>query len=105
MSLFEFVSNARFLVDTDGNKTAVLLDYAAWEELLTLLEHIEDTEEISRSHASGEEQVPWEQAKAELYTDDRPQRPFGLCAGEFDVPDDFDSPLPEEVLKEFKGTK
>ena len=22
-------------------------------------------------------------------------RPFGLCAGEFQVPDDFDAPLPE----------
>jgi prevent-host-death family protein len=25
-------------------------------------------------------------------------RPFGLCAGEFQVPDDFDAPLPEEIL-------
>jgi len=24
------------------------------------------------------------------------QRPYGLCAGEFLVPDDFDSPLPED---------
>ena len=30
-------------------------------------------------------------------------RPFGLCAGEFTVPDDFDSPLPEEVLRGFEG--
>ena len=25
-------------------------------------------------------------------------RPFGLCADEFAVPDDFDSPLPDEIL-------
>ncbi|HLO51400.1 MAG TPA: type II toxin-antitoxin system Phd/YefM family antitoxin [Kamptonema sp.] len=25
-------------------------------------------------------------------------RPFGLCAGEFTVPDDFDDPLPEDIL-------
>jgi antitoxin (DNA-binding transcriptional repressor) of toxin-antitoxin stability system len=31
------------------------------------------------------------------------QRPFGLCAGEFIVPDDFDAPLPEEVLAEFES--
>ena len=31
------------------------------------------------------------------------QRPYGLCAGEFSVPDDFDAPLPESVLKEFEG--
>lgn len=30
-------------------------------------------------------------------------RPFGLCAGEFTVPDDFDSPLPEEILRGFEG--
>lgn len=30
-------------------------------------------------------------------------RPFGLCAGEFSVPDDFDAPLPAEVLSEFEG--
>ncbi|HLK59075.1 MAG TPA: hypothetical protein VKU00_21115 [Chthonomonadaceae bacterium] len=30
-------------------------------------------------------------------------RPFGLCAGEFTVPSDFDAPLPEEILREFEG--
>ena len=30
-------------------------------------------------------------------------RPFGLCAGEFTVPDDFDEPLPEEILRAFEG--
>lgn len=30
-------------------------------------------------------------------------RPFGLCSGEFSVPDDFDAPLPEAILQEFEG--
>jgi len=30
-------------------------------------------------------------------------RPFGLCAGEFVVPDDFDDPLPEEILNSFEN--
>ncbi|OAI55118.1 prevent-host-death protein [Planctomycetaceae bacterium SCGC AG-212-F19] len=30
-------------------------------------------------------------------------RPFGLCAGQFTVPADFDGPLPEEIVKEFEG--
>lgn len=30
-------------------------------------------------------------------------RPFGLCAGAFTVPDDFDAPLPEEILRAFEG--
>lgn len=30
-------------------------------------------------------------------------RPFGLCAGEFTVPEDFDAPLPEEILNAFES--
>ena len=30
-------------------------------------------------------------------------RPAGLCAGEFVVPDDFDAPLPENVLSDFES--
>ncbi|MGF1601632.1 MAG: type II toxin-antitoxin system Phd/YefM family antitoxin [Thermosynechococcaceae cyanobacterium] len=30
-------------------------------------------------------------------------RPFGLCAGEFTIPDDFDDPLPEDLLNAFEG--
>lgn len=30
-------------------------------------------------------------------------RPFGLCAGEFTVPDDFDAPLLEDLLNAFEG--
>ena len=28
---------------------------------------------------------------------------FGLCAGEFTVPGDFDAPLPEDILNAFEG--
>lgn len=30
-------------------------------------------------------------------------RVFGIDAGVFTVPDDFDDPLPEEILKAFEG--
>ena len=29
-------------------------------------------------------------------------RPYALCAGEFTVPQNFDEPLPEEILKDFE---
>ena len=32
----------------------------------------------------------------------RTVRPFGLCKGEFTVPDDFDAPLPEGLLDSFE---
>jgi antitoxin (DNA-binding transcriptional repressor) of toxin-antitoxin stability system len=31
-------------------------------------------------------------------------RPFGLCSGEFIVPEDFDAPLPAEVIADFDPT-
>ena len=30
-------------------------------------------------------------------------RPFGLAAGTFTVPDDFDSPLPPDLVREFEA--
>jgi antitoxin (DNA-binding transcriptional repressor) of toxin-antitoxin stability system len=30
-------------------------------------------------------------------------RPYGLCAGEFSTPDDFDAPLPDDILDAFEG--
>lgn len=47
-----------------------------------------------------------EQAIAELrpISSSKQLRPFGLCAGEFIVPEDFDAPLPEDVLNAFEGT-
>jgi len=31
-------------------------------------------------------------------------RPYALCAGQFVVPDDFDRPLPDDILSAFEGT-
>ena len=30
-------------------------------------------------------------------------RPYGLAAGEFVVPEDFDAPLPENIIADFEG--
>jgi antitoxin (DNA-binding transcriptional repressor) of toxin-antitoxin stability system len=35
-------------------------------------------------------------------TSSKQLRPFALCAGEFTVPDDFDAPLPEDILSTFE---
>jgi prevent-host-death family protein len=41
---------------------------------------------------------------AKLVPLDRPRaREFGIDQGVFDVPDDFDAPLPEEVLRSFES--
>jgi hypothetical protein len=31
------------------------------------------------------------------------KRPIGLARGEFSVPDDFDAPLPDDILDAFEG--
>jgi len=36
-------------------------------------------------------------------TGEKPVRPFGLCAGQFVVPDNFDAPLSEQILQDFEG--
>jgi prevent-host-death family protein len=33
----------------------------------------------------------------------REARPFGLAAGSFIVPADFDAPLPADILRDFEG--
>jgi len=70
MTADELIQTAQFLVDAEGNKKAVVVDYALWEELLTLLEDLEDAEELRRLKESNEEIIPWEQAEAELGLDD-----------------------------------
>jgi prevent-host-death family protein len=42
-------------------------------------------------------------AEIKPFSATKPLRPFGLCAGEFIVPDDFDAPLPETILQEFEA--
>ena len=31
-------------------------------------------------------------------------RPYALCRGEFQIPDDFDTPLPDEILAQFESS-
>ncbi|MXX27324.1 MAG: hypothetical protein F4Z82_17975 [Caldilineaceae bacterium SB0668_bin_21] len=57
---------AEFVVDAQGRRKAVLLDYAVWKKLMYQIEDMEDSAEIEASRTSGEETVPWEEAKAEL---------------------------------------
>ena len=105
MNVTDILEKAQFVVDAGGKKKSVLLDYAAWEALLTLLEDLKDIEDMRHLRDPDEKVIAWKQAKAELKLNDEPSRPFGLCAGEFSVPDDFDDPLPEYVIEEFEGKK
>ena len=76
MQMTELIDAARFVVDSEGQKKAVLLDYEHWRELLARLEDMADLQVIDHVRKSGEETIPWEQAKEELRAkgvDVRPQ--------------------------------
>jgi prevent-host-death family protein len=46
--------------------------------------------------------TPIAELKPVEHTMEKRLRPYGLCAGEFTVPEDFDDPLPDEILAEFE---
>lgn len=33
-----------------------------------------------------------------------PLRPYGLCSGDFIVPEDFNQSLPEDIIREYEGS-
>jgi prevent-host-death family protein len=69
------------------------------QDLATYLQRVEAGETVVIVRAG----QPVAEVKP-LVSPAKTRRPFGLCAGEFTVPDDFDAPLPEDVLKAFEGT-
>jgi PHD/YefM family antitoxin component YafN of YafNO toxin-antitoxin module len=70
MSVTTLRRSVQYVVDSDGHKSAVLVNLDDWEQILTLLEDLEDAEEIHRAQEEDEEAIPWEQVKADLGLDD-----------------------------------
>jgi antitoxin (DNA-binding transcriptional repressor) of toxin-antitoxin stability system len=68
------------------------------QDLPAYLQRVEDGETIIIIRAG----KPVAEVKP-LLSSTETLRPFGLCAGEFTVPDDFDAPLPEDIVKAFEG--
>lgn len=70
MTIAEILNAVHYVVDEQGNRKAVQVDLPLWEELVTLLEDLEDSEELARLSEAvekGEEEaISWDQAKAEL---------------------------------------
>ena len=66
MSEKALLQSVQFVVDSEGHKSAVLVDLDVWEQILPLLEDLEDADEILQAREEDEETIPWEQVKAEL---------------------------------------
>ena len=56
--------NLQFIIDTEGNKTAVILPIEEWEEMMEDL-HLG---RIARE-SKDEERIPWEKVRAELISE------------------------------------
>jgi prevent-host-death family protein len=65
-------------------------------DLSTILQRVEAGETIIITQAG----KPLAEIKPIVHASEK-LRPFGLCSGDFVVPDDFDDPLPESILQEF----
>lgn len=56
----------QYVIDQDGNRTAVLLDVAYYQELLAALDEIESIRAFDEAKASGDEVIPFAQATDEI---------------------------------------
>ncbi len=71
----------------------------AKSRLSQLLERVEAGEEIVIARAGRPV------ARLAPLADDKPRRKLGLLDGRFRIPDDFNSPLPQEILAAFLGKR
>lgn len=66
MTVADILNSVKFVVNPDGHQSAVVVDLEVWEQIVTLLEDIEDAEEIKQARSIKEEAIPWKTAKKEL---------------------------------------
>jgi len=73
--------------------------HQAKTELSKLVERAEAGEEIVIARAGKPA------AKLVPFTESRGHRRLGLLDGKFQIPDDFNAPLPDSVIRAFEGRK
>ena len=54
-------ASLRYLTNSEGKRTAVVVDIDAWEALIEALEDIEDAQEMERARDEGDDLIAWEQ--------------------------------------------
>ncbi|MCI0555721.1 MAG: hypothetical protein L0287_32645 [Anaerolineae bacterium] len=66
MTVAEILEKVKFVISPSGKKSAVIVDLDSWEQIITLLEDLEDTEEMKQAKMVHEETIPWETVKKDL---------------------------------------
>ncbi len=66
MTVAEILKSVKFVVNPNGQQSAVMVDMNLWEQILTVLEDAEDADEMKQTRAIKEDKIPWNLAKKEL---------------------------------------
>ncbi len=66
MTVTDILNSVKFVVDPNGQQSAVMIDMDIWEQIVTLLEDAEDAEEIKKARSVNEETISWKKAKKDL---------------------------------------
>lgn len=59
-------ASPRFVTDDEGNRVAVIVDLAFYDELLEAFEELEDIRAYDEAKEEGGEAIPFEQAMKEI---------------------------------------
>ena len=57
MTIAEILETVRFVVNPRGQKSAVMVDLDVWEEIVSMLEDLEDAEEMKQAKMVQEETI------------------------------------------------
>jgi hypothetical protein len=66
MTVAEILESVHFVVNPNGEKSAVMVGLDVWEEIVSMLEDLEDAEELKQAKMVREETVPWKTARKDL---------------------------------------
>ncbi len=58
--------STQFVTDTEGNRTAVILDMETYRQLVEAQEELDDIRAYDAAKAAGDEVIPFDQALAEI---------------------------------------
>jgi hypothetical protein len=61
MELVEIFNSVRYVINHDGQETAVQLDLDVWRALLELLEDLEDAADLKRARQEDDVLLDWEE--------------------------------------------
>jgi hypothetical protein len=102
----QLLDSVRYVVNEQGQRTAVQLDMETWEMIRHLLGDVDEVEaEVGRflsldvSQWTAAQQQAYAQAKQAIQNGRQSNEPriLGLFSGLIEISDDFDAPLPDEA--------